>query len=205
MGFGIAFLGYCFLLLHPLGLGVIASPLMAYGFFLASRLDRYFAYSSVASLFLLPRSLLLLINLILPSLGIEYDIAVRMPYLELATYTMFFVAWFFVVLYHCLAVRRIAIACEHKKLQATASRQLYITTIVIFFALSVLIFKSVIGDARLLLVAYIAYYVALLMNMFFTHTCLVLITSQEQYDKDMRYLAQQDMKAADKRMRDKRK
>lgn len=201
MGFGIAFLGYCFLLLHPLGLGVIAAPLLAYGFFLASRLDRFFAYSSVAALFLLPRGLFLLINILLPFLGVEVDLAVKFPYLELATYTMFFVAWFFMVLYHCLAVRRIAVECEHKKLQSMASRQLYITSLVIFFALSMLIFNSIIDDARMILLSYIAYYIALVMNLYFTHTCLVLITGESQYEKDKRYVAEQDMKAAEQRAR----
>lgn len=205
MGFGIAFLGYCFLLLHPLGLGVVASPLLAYGFFLASRLERYFAYSSVAALFLLPRGLFLLINILLPFLGFEIDLAVEFPYLELATYTLFFVAWFFMVLYHCVAVRRIAKECEHPKLQAMANRQLYITSLVIFFSLSMLIFDNVIDDPRLVTISYIAYYIALIMNLYFTHTCLVLITSESQYEKDRRYVAEQDMKAAEKRAREKRK
>ena len=205
MGFGIAFLGYCFLLLHPLGMGVIAAPMMAYGFFLASRLDRYFAYSSLASLFLLPRGLFLLINLLLPFFGFEIDLAVQFPYVELATYTLFFVAWFFVVLYHCLAVKRIAKDCGHQKLQNTANRQMYITSVVIMLALSMLIFGGVVNDPRMVMVSYLAYYVALVMNLFFTHTCLVLITSEDQYEKDRRYVAEQDMKAADKRLREKGK
>ncbi len=201
MGFGIAFLGYCFLLLHTMGLGVVAAPLLAYGFFLASRLDRYFAYSSVAALFLLPRGLFLMINIILPFLGLDIDLAVKFPYLELATYTMFFVAWFFMVMYQCLAVRRIAKACEHEKLQAMAGRQLYITSLVIFFSLSMLIFNNVIDEPYLMLISYLAYYVALLMNLYFTHTCQVLITSESQYEKDRRYVAEQDMKAAERRAR----
>ena len=91
MGFGIAFLGYCFLLLHPLGMGVIASPMLAYGFFLASRLDRYFAYSALSALFLLPRGLFMLLGLLLPFLGVETDLAVMFPYLDLVTYMLFFV------------------------------------------------------------------------------------------------------------------
>ena len=112
---------------------------------------------------------------------------------------------FFMVMYHCLAVRRIAKACEHQKLQAMASRQLYITSLVIFFSLSMLVFDNIIEDARLVMVSYIAYYIALLMNLYFTHTCLVLITSESQYEEDRRYVADQDMKAAEKRAREKRK
>ena len=205
MGFGIAFLGYCFLLLHPLGMGVIASPMLAYGFFLASRLDRYFAYSALSALFLLPRGLFMLLGLLLPLLGVETDLAVMFPYLDLVTYMLFFVAMFFMVMYHCLAVKRIAKACEHQKLQAMASRQLYITSLVIFFSLSMLVFDNIIEDARLVMVSYIAYYIALLMNLYFTHTCLVLITSESQYEEDRRYVADQDMKAAEKRAREKRK
>lgn len=199
MGFGIAFLGYCFLLLHSSGLGVIASPLLAYGFFLASRLDKYFAYSSVSALFLLPRGLFLFLNIFLPILGVEVDLAVRFPYLELGTYILFFIAWFFMVMYQCLAVRRIAVSCKHEKLQRMASRQLYITTVVIFFSLSMIIFNNVIDDARILLVSYIAYYVALIMNLYFTHTCLVLITGESQYEQDKRDAAEHNRKVAERK------
>lgn len=203
MGFGIAFLGYCFLLLHSSGLGVIASPLLAYGFFLASRLDKYFAYSSVAALFLLPRGIFLLLNIFLPIAGVDIDLAVRFPWLELVTYILFFIAWFFMVLYQCLAVRRIAVSCGHEKLQRMASRQLYLTTLVILFSLSMIVFDSVIDNAGIVIVSYVAYYAALLMNLYFTHTCLVLITSSAQYEKDKQYAAEESRKAIERKLKGK--
>ena len=45
MGFGIALLGYACLILNEVGGAVLAAPLLAYGFFLASRLNRAFLYA----------------------------------------------------------------------------------------------------------------------------------------------------------------
>ncbi len=202
MGFGIAFLGYCFLLLHSAGLGVIGAPLLAYGFFLAARLDSHFYAASVSSMFLLPRSVFVLFSVFLPATGSELDLSSRFPWLDLGTYLLFFVAWFFLIFWHCLAVRRIAADCGHVKLQRTASRQFYLSSVFILFAISMVVCQHLIDDARILLVAYIFYYVILILNLFFTHTCLVLITSEKQYEKDKQAVAEQDRQAAERRARD---
>lgn len=201
MGFGIAFLGYCCLLLHSAGLGVIGAPLLAYGFFLASRLNKYFLYASVSALFMLPRGLFVLVNVFLPVIGFDTDLSAEFPWLNLGTYLLFFVAWFFTVLYQCIAVREIATECGHVKLQNSASRQLYISAVFILLAVSLVIFESLV-DVRVATFVYIAYYAVLLFNMYFTHTCLVLITSEKQYEKDKEYVAEENRKAAEKRARD---
>lgn len=202
MGFGIAFLGYCFLFLHSAGLGVIGAPMLAYGFFLASRLDSYFLGASVSALFLLPRSVLVLLDIFLPAAGLGTEPTVRFPWLNLSTYLLFFAAWFFLIFYHCLGVRRIAADCGHEKLQRTAARQLYISSLFILFAVSMVICQNLIDDARIVLIGYIAFYVILLFNLFFTHTCQVLITSEGQYEKDKEDVEKQNRLAREKRAKD---
>ncbi len=202
MGFGIAFLGYCFLLLHSAGLGAVGAPLLAYGFFLAGRLDPYFYVSSVSALFMLPRGVFVLLDIFLPYFGWEGGLSAPHPWWNLATYLLFFIAWLFTVCGHCAAVKRIALSCEHVKLQRSASRQMYLSAVFIFFAVSMIICQSVIDNAQLLLIAYLAYYVTLLTNLWFTHTCLVLITSEKQYEKDKEYVAEQDRLAAERKAKD---
>ena len=201
MGFGVAFLGYCFLFLHYVGLGVIGAPMLAYGFFLASRLDSYFLRASIAALFLLPRSLYVLADTFLPMAGVDLHLAERFPWMEPSFYLLFLVAWLFMILYHCLGVRRIAIECEHEKLQRTASRQLYISALFILFAISMVICQQLV-DPQIGRIALVAYFVILLFNMFFTHTCQVLITSEGQYEKDKQDVAEQNRLAAQKRAKD---
>lgn len=201
MGFGVAFLGYCFLFLHSVGLGVIGAPMLAYGFFLASRLDSYFLRASIAALFLLPRSLYVLLDIFLPMAGMEIRLSKRFPWMEPSFYLLFLIAWFFMILYHCLGVRRIAADCGHEKLQRTASRQLYISTLFILLAVSMVICQQLV-DQRIGAVALIAYFVILLFNMFFTHTCQVLITSEGQYEKDKQDVAEQNRLAMQKRAKD---
>lgn len=196
-------MGYCFLLLHSIGLGVIGAPLLAYGFFLAARLDQAFFAASISALFLLPRGIFVLLNIFLPAMGINIDLSARFPWLDLGTYLLFFVAWFFLIFWHCLGVRRIAAANEHEALQRTANRQLYLSSIVILFAISMVICQHLIRDSRILLIGYLAYYAVLLLNLFFTHTCLVMITSQKQYERDLRDVAEQDRQAAERKARDK--
>ena len=201
MGFGVAFLGYCFLFLHSAGLGVIGAPMLAYGFFLASHLDPYFLRASIASLFLLPRSLYVLLDNFLPMAGFDIQLSQRVPWLNLSTYLLFFVAWFFLIFYHCMGVRRIAVECGHEKLQRTASRQLYFSALFILFAVSMVICQQLV-DQRIGAIAFIAFYVILLFNMFFTHTCQVLITSEGQYEKDKQDVVEQNRLAMQRRAKD---
>ena len=201
MGFGIAFLGYCFLFLHSAGLGVIGAPMLAYGFFLASRLDSRFLRASIAAMFLLPRGMYVLIDLFLPMAGINMELSERFPWLNISSYLLFFVAWFFMIYYHCMGVRRIAKECEHEKLQRTASRQLYISALFILLAISLVICQQLV-DPQIGSFALIAFYVVLLFNMFFTHTCQVLITSEGQYVKDKQYVEEQNRLAMQKREKD---
>ena len=201
MGFGIAFLGYCFLLLHSAGLGVVAAPMLAYGFFLASRLDRSFLYASVSALFMLPRGILVLLDLFLPIAGVDVQLSQAYPWLNLGTYLLFFIAWFFMILYQCVAVRRIAVENNHVKLKNSANRQLYLSSLFIAVAISMVLFSHLV-DIALIAWALVAFYVVLIMNMFFTHTCLVLITSEDQYEKDKDMVAEHNRQVMERRAKD---
>lgn len=201
MGFGIAFLGYCFLLLHSAGLGAVAAPMLAYGFFLASRLDRSFLYASVSALFMLPRGILVLLDLFLPIAGVDVQLSQAYPWLNLGTYLLFFIAWFFMILYQCVAVRRIAVENNHVKLKNSANRQLYLSSLFIAVAISMVLFSHLV-DIALIAWALVAFYVVLIMNMFFTHTCLVLITSEDQYEKDKDMVAEHNRQVMERRAKD---
>lgn len=201
MGFGIAFLGYCFLLMHAAGFGIIAAPLLAYGFFLASRLERTFLYASVAALFMLPRGLFVLLDVFVPVLGVDVNLAEQFPWLNLGTYLLFFIAWFFMILYQCIGVRNIAIANDHQKLKNSANRQLYFSSLFIAIAVTMVLFSELV-DLRVTIFAVIAYYAVLLMNLFFTHTCLVLITSESQYEKDKEMVAEHNRQVLERKVKD---
>jgi len=202
MGFGIAFLGYCFLLLHSAGLGVVAAPLLAYGFFRAGRLERSFLYASVASLFMLPRGLFVLLDVFLPILGVEISLTNTLPWLNLGTYLLFFIAWFFMVLYQCIAVRNIAIANDHVKLKNSANRQLYFSSLFIAIAVTMVLFSELV-DLRVTVFAVVAYYAVLVMNLYFTHTCLVLITSEKQYEEDKKMVEEHNRQVLERKAKDK--
>jgi len=202
MGFGIAFLGYCFLLMHAAGFGIIAAPLLAYGFFLASRLERSFLYASVASLFMLPRGLFVLLDVFLPILGVEISLTNTLPWLNLGTYLLFFIAWFFMVLYQCIAVRNIAIANDHVKLKNSANRQLYFSSLFIAIAVTMVLFSELV-DLRVTVFAVVAYYAVLVMNLYFTHTCLVLITSEKQYEEDKKMVEEHNRQVLERKAKDK--
>ncbi len=201
MGFGIAFLGYCFLLLHSAGMGIIAAPLLAYGFFLASRLERSFLYASVSALFMLPRGIFVMLDVFLPILGVSEKPSAAFPWLNLGTYLLFFIAWFFMLFYQCTGVRKIAVANNHDKLKGSANRQLYFSALFLAVALSMVICGEIV-DGRVTAFAAVAYYVVLFMNLFFTHTCLVLITSAEQYEKDKELVAEHNRTVQEKKARD---
>ena len=192
MGFGIAFLGYCFLLLHQVGLGVVGVPLLAYGFFLASRLHRYFLGAAVSAVLMLPRAVLILLDIFLPFVGVESKLAETYPWLNLITYLVFLVAWLSMIFWHCTAVKLIAKDNGAEKLEKQAVRRLYISGAVIFLALSLVILQQFITEQAVILITYLAIYV-------------VLITSEKQYADDKQYVIEQNREVAEKRAKDRAK
>ena len=205
MGFGIAFLGYCFLLLHQTGLGVVGAPLLAYGFFLTGRLHRYFFGASVSALLMLPRSVIILLDIFLPLAGAESKIAESHPVLNLVTYLLFLIAWMSMIFWHCTAVRLIAKENGAEKLEKQANNRLYISAVVILLAISLVVMQQIITEQAIILITYLAIYVVMILQILFTHTCFVLITSEKQYAEDKLYVIEQNRAAAEKREKDREK
>lgn len=199
MGFGIAFLGYCFLLLQDAGFGVIGAPLLAYGFFLASRLNRKFLNASISALFMLPRGVVNLLDLFLPFTGVDFRLSERFPALALMTYLLFFLAWLSVIFFQSLAVREIARDNAHAKLEKMAMNRLYVSAVFILLACAAVALKPVISDPRMDAVLLVMFYVILFVNLLWTHTCLVLITSESQYEADKEFVREENRKAAERK------
>lgn len=205
MGFGIAFLGYCFLILHQAGLGVVGVPLLAYGFFLASRLHRYFLGAAVSSVLMLPRSVIILLDLFLPVAGVDIRLTEQHPMLNLITYLLFLVAWLSMIFWHCTAVKRIANDNGADKLERQAERRLWISAAVILLAAALVVLQQFITEQVIVLITYLAVYLVLILQAFFTHTCFVLITSEKQYAEDKQYVLEQNREAAEKKAKDRLK
>ena len=204
MGFGIAFLGYCFLLLHSAGFGVIGAPMLAYGFFLASRLNKKFLNASVSALFMLPRGVFLLIDLFLPIAGVDVHLSADYPVADMVTYLLFFIAWLSMILFQCLAVRDIAKDNRHEKLEKMAMNRLYLSALFILTACVMVVLQPVLNDSRMGALMLILFYVVLIFNMVWTHTCLVLITSEKQYAEDKQFVIEENRKAAERKAKRKK-
>ena len=205
MGFGIAFLGYCFLFLHQAGLGVVGVPLLAYGFFLASRLHRYFLGAAVSAILMFPRSIVILLDIFLPFTGSDVKIVEQHPVLNLVTYLLFLLAWLSMIFWHCTAVRLIAKENGAEKLEKQANRRLYVSAVVIALAASLVVLQQIITEQAIVLITYLAIYAVMILQILFTHTCFVLITSEKQYAEDKLYVLEQNRQAAEKREKDRQK
>ncbi len=204
MGFGIAFLGYCFLLFHFAGFGVIAAPMLAYGFFLASKLHKKFLNASISALFMLPRAVFLLLDAFLPILGAEQSLAERFPVLDKATYLLFFLAWLCMIFFQCIAVRDIARENAHAKLEKMAMNRLYFSALFIVAACAMLFLQPVLNDSRMAALMAVLFYVVLVINLIWTHTCFVLITSEKQYEEDKKFVIEENRKAAERKAKRKK-
>ncbi len=195
MGFGIALIGYAFLLFNIAGGAVIGAPLLAYGFFLASRLEKYFLNASISALFMLPHGIVQLSALLFgfePS--VTLDMVVRILYVG---------AWLVMSFFWLLAVAKIARENRADKLELQARNRLVFTIVFVsiaFFA-EILAIGGAFGNygGMVVSVKYVIEYAAIFVNLFFLHTCFVLITSERQYEKDKQQLAQERAKEMEKR------
>jgi signal transduction histidine kinase len=201
MGFGIALFGYASLLALEVGGGIFAAPLLAYGFFLASRLEANFFRASIAALFLFPRGVLQLCV----ALGVAE--AIDIPLLNAATFVMFLLAWLMMTYYWLTAVINIARECNVPKLERQASSRLAFTAG--FLALSLVAgllgMGGLLGEIAFTVTSlqFILQYVVILVNIAFLHTCFVLITSEKQYEKDKQQIAKEAAAAREKALREK--
>lgn len=201
MGFGIALFGYAFLLLHEMGGAIFAAPLLAYGFFLASRLENTFLKASISSLFLFPRAILQICTII----GI-CDMT-EIPILNSVTFILHLLAWLFMSFFWLSAVMKIAHNCQAEKLENQARNRLVFTVIFIVLSLvaGILNMGGMLGGLGFTVntLQYILQYLVIIVNILFLHTCFVLITSEKQYEKDKQELAKEQAKAMEKAQKDK--
>lgn len=201
MGFGIALLGYGCFALHEIGGMVFAAPLLAYGFFLASRLERNFAKASIFALFMLPRGIIQLCVV----LGL-FEVK-DIPVLNTVTYVLQLVAWMLMSYFWLTAVINIAVECNAPKIERTARNRLVLTVSFIFLSLAAWAINliGIPGEIAFTVtsIQFILQYVVIIANALFLHTCFVLITSEKQYEKDKQQLAKERNEAL-KKMEEKR-
>lgn len=197
MGFGIALIGYAFLILNEMGGAVIAAPLLAYGFFLASRLEGGFLRAAVSSLFLLPRGIIQICSVI-GLLKLENH-----PTLNTATFVINLAAWLMMSWFWLISVAKIAKECKAPRLERQARNRLVFTTafITLSFAAFILNLTDALGEYGFAVSAmqYILQYAVIIVNALFLHTCFVLITSERQFEKDKQQLASEHAKKLEKR------
>ncbi len=199
MGFGIALIGYLCMIFTGTGGELFAPPLLAYGFFLASRLNNRFLHASVSSLFLIPRAVLQLLS----TIGIlELN---NLPVLNAASFMINLAAWAVMSFFWLSAVVEIARDCGAERLESQARNRLVFTVMFIMIVIAIRV-MSVFGipaeyTGICLAAEFILQYAVIIVNALFMHTCFVLITSERQYEKDKQELAKEKAKALEKEMK----
>lgn len=199
MGFGIALIGYACMILTGTGGELFAPPLLAYGFFLASRLNDRFLQASIASLFLIPRAVLQLLS----TFGI-IDIN-TLPVINAVSFMLNLGAWAIMSFFWLSAVVEIANKCGAQRLESQARNRLVITVMFIMIVITIRV-MSIFGipseyTAICLAAEFILQYAVIIVNTLFLHTCFVLITSERQYEKDKQYIARERAKAMEQKLK----
>lgn len=197
MGFGIALIGYAFLLMGDVGGALFAAPVLAYGFFLASRLESNFLRASISALFMLPRGIFMIIYSLV-------DLK-NNPHLALIntfngiTFILFQLAWLTMSFFWLTAVMNIAKECNSAMIlkRARITQAFTVPYIVIATVITMLSTSGIelpyAGAASVIL--FILMYLVIIINIVMLHTCFVLITSERQYEKDKQRLAKERAEA----------
>lgn len=200
MGFGIALIGHAFMLFTGTGAEIFAPILLAYGFFLASRLNGKFLHASVSALFMLPRAIVQLLT----ALGIiELN---ALPLLNTVTFILNLAAWLIMTFFWLSAVISIAIDCSAEKLERQARNRLVFTVMFILLVLGVRAVNVVglLGDfaGTMVMVEFFLQYAVIIVNTLFMHTCFILITSERQFERDKQEIAKERAKELEKKQKE---
>ena len=183
MGFGIALFGYAFLLAVEFGGAVLAAPLIGYGLFRAARLNKKFLYSAISALFMFPRGVAVLLN-VLKVIDLE-----ALTALNASTFLLYLAAWGISVLFWLTAVLEIAAENKAERLKSGAARHLVFTEFSIIFMLAIEVLRlsgiEIPFIAQLVIVQYVLQYAVILLNIWFMHTCFICITSESNYRKEL--------------------
>lgn len=197
MGFGIALIGFCFLMLHEIGGGVFAAPVLAYGFFLASRLNSNFLRAAISALFIMPRGILQICS-VFELINID-----EMPSLNTVTFLLFLFAWMLTTYFWLTGVMEIAREHGAEKLERQARNRLVLTVGFLMFAAAagVLNIMGLFGNLAYMIASaqYILQYIVIFIDLLFMHTCFILITSKGQYEKDKQQIAKERAESLEKR------
>lgn len=194
MGFGLATLGYGFMLTYNAGGGIIAGILLAYGFYLASRLNKRFLVASISALFLIPHSVLLLLYVtqILDESSMMLASAISK--------TIFYCAWLSVSYFYLTAVKEIAIENNDNKFKNKAMNRLYFTVFFLVIAIFMIVFYDLVTPGMMNFWI-VMQYIVIAVNFLFLHTCFLMITTEAQDKKDRKYFEDQEKKQQEKRKR----
>lgn len=199
MGFGIALIGYAFLLLIGTGGEIFASLMLGYGFFLASRLNAKFLSASVSALFMLPRGIVNGLTV----LGV-FNIQ-NHPTINTITFLIYLFAWLLMSFFWLSAVIEIARSNSATKLENQARNRLVLTFSFIFIVIIARVFPLISGNSGIAgsfaAIEFILQYVIIIINILFLHTCFILITSERQYAKDRQQIAKERADAMEKSYR----
>ncbi len=199
MGFGIALIGYAFLLMTGTGGEIIASLMLGYGFFLASRLNAKFLSAAVSALFMLPRGIVNGLT-VLNVFNIDNH-----PTISTITFLIYLMAWMMMSYFWLMAVIEIARENSATKLENQARNRLVFTIAFIFIVIVARLLPMVSGigiAGSFAAIEFILQYVVIFVNLFFLHTCFILITSEAQYAKDKQQIAKERADALEKKYKE---
>jgi succinate dehydrogenase hydrophobic anchor subunit len=193
MGLGIATLGYGFLLTQWAGGGIIAAPVLAYGFYLASRTNKRFLAAAVSALLMLPYSVLLLLDLFARLEVFSFNTFNQDAVYYRIMHSLFLLAWISMSYYYLTAIKQIAEDNNSKKLRSKASNRHYLTQIILIGSFCLIIFENIITP-EIPAFFFVMQYVIIIINVLFLHTCFILITTERQYERDKRKIAKEEDK-----------
>jgi len=199
MGFGIALIGYAFLLMTGTGGEIIASLMLGYGFFLASRLNAKFLSAAVSALFMLPRGIVNGLT-VLNVFNIDNH-----PTISTITFLIYLMAWLMMSYFWLMAVIEIARENSATKLENQARNRLVFTIAFIFIVIVARLLPMVSGigiAGSFAAIEFILQYVVIFVNLLFLHTCFILITSEAQYAKDKQQIAKERADALEKKYKE---
>lgn len=193
MGFGIVTIGCLSLLLIDWGGSILAGLLCAYGLYLASRLEKRYLYGAVASLFMMPHGIVLLLDFVL---GIKLGEVVSS-----ITYIMLMLGWAGYMFFMLTGTRCIAVENNAKKFESRCNTLLYFC--ILYFAAETV--ANLAGFSQMQVIMTVAKYIIIILMIWFAHTCFVYISTPQQTEKDIADVAAIEKKERERRERSDKK
>ncbi|MDD4125576.1 MAG: hypothetical protein PHW77_07635, partial [Eubacteriales bacterium] len=176
MGFGICSLGYLMIIFDSIGGGLIGWPLLAYGFWKLSSVNKSFKTASVLSILALEYSV---VNfLVICEFISDEKMFYRVSY---AAYLAIMAALHYAFM---MAIRQTAQKGGSAKLANGAASRLYMTEVFYFWAL-IIIFLPSLNTGTLSMLLILFRYCVGFINLLFLYTCYAQITTASQMEKEI--------------------